>query len=283
VGESIAIVIVSQRTLLREGLVSLLQNSHFKVAASATSSSELKDVRIAPGRRVLSIVGIDDSDIGLTEAAENIKLLRLRFDGSKVVLVAEISGPSDMQQIVALTPNGYIANLCSRDILLRVIELALLDQQAFVFSKSASFVLTNDKDERERSPDARSVVSNPDPLHRPGWSDTENRRLSDREQQILGQLAKGNSNKEIARLFNITESTVKVHLKAILRKIAAHNRTQAAIWAVSRGYPSLPGSSEASSHQKPVLDTQPLSEPLSQENGKGTPLTPRDAGSANTH
>jgi DNA-binding CsgD family transcriptional regulator len=44
-------------------------------------------------------------------------------------------------------------------------------------------------------------------------------QLSQRERQILTRLAEGDSNKQIARAFNITESTVKVHLKAIVRKI----------------------------------------------------------------
>jgi DNA-binding CsgD family transcriptional regulator len=65
-------------------------------------------------------------------------------------------------------------------------------------------------------------------------------QLSLREREILLRLAEGESNKQIARLCNITESTVKVHLKAILRKITVHNRTQAAIWAISKGYHVAP-------------------------------------------
>jgi DNA-binding NarL/FixJ family response regulator len=60
-------------------------------------------------------------------------------------------------------------------------------------------------------------------------------QLSHRERQVLTCLAHGQSNKEIARVFNISEATVKVHLKAILRKINMHNRTQAAIWAIEYG------------------------------------------------
>src|SRR3546814_5192458 len=45
----------------------------------------------------------------------------------------------------------------------------------------------------------------------------------------------GASNKIIARRLDITEATVKVHIKAILRKLRVMNRTQAAIWAVTRG------------------------------------------------
>src|SRR5262249_28327467 len=59
--------------------------------------------------------------------------------------------------------------------------------------------------------------------------------LSDREQQILLRLARGEANKIIARLCSITEATVKAHVKAILRKIAVQNRTQAALWAIENG------------------------------------------------
>jgi len=58
--------------------------------------------------------------------------------------------------------------------------------------------------------------------------------LSDREAVILKALVQGTSNKVIASRLNITEATVKVHVKAILRKIRVRNRTQAAIWALRR-------------------------------------------------
>jgi two-component system nitrate/nitrite response regulator NarL len=49
-------------------------------------------------------------------------------------------------------------------------------------------------------------------------------------------LLRGESNKLIAKRFSITEATIKVHIKSVLRKIKASNRTQAAIWAHSHGY-----------------------------------------------
>jgi two-component system nitrate/nitrite response regulator NarL len=61
-------------------------------------------------------------------------------------------------------------------------------------------------------------------------------QFSQQEQQILAYLAQGKTNKVIARLCNISESTVGHHLAAILRKIHVHNRTQAAVWAVANGY-----------------------------------------------
>src|SRR3984957_5932984 len=59
--------------------------------------------------------------------------------------------------------------------------------------------------------------------------------LSEREAQILDGLVKGHANKVIARTCDITEATVKVHMKSILRKIRVDNRTQAAIWPMANG------------------------------------------------
>ena len=63
--------------------------------------------------------------------------------------------------------------------------------------------------------------------------------LSDREIDILKCLVSGEANKVISRRLSITEATVKVHIKAILRKLKVINRTQAAIWAVLRGLSRL--------------------------------------------
>ncbi|WP_348981044.1 LuxR C-terminal-related transcriptional regulator [Azospirillum sp. TSO5] len=62
-----------------------------------------------------------------------------------------------------------------------------------------------------------------------------NHSISPRELQLLQRLMVGDSNKVIAHKIGITEATVKVHLKSLLRKIGATNRTQAAIWAMNNG------------------------------------------------
>ena len=65
--------------------------------------------------------------------------------------------------------------------------------------------------------------------------------LTQREGQLVSLLSQGLKNKEIATTLMISEGTVKVHLKAILKKIGAQNRTQAAIWAHSQGMNDGPG------------------------------------------
>ncbi len=64
--------------------------------------------------------------------------------------------------------------------------------------------------------------------------------LSTREYSVAQNLREGLSNKEIARLLGITEATVKVHVKAILRKARVRNRTQVAMWAARLGLEELP-------------------------------------------
>jgi two-component system nitrate/nitrite response regulator NarL len=61
------------------------------------------------------------------------------------------------------------------------------------------------------------------------------KQLSAREIAILERIVRGDSNKHVARFFDIAEATVKAHVKAIFRKIGANNRTQAAIWALNHG------------------------------------------------
>ncbi len=63
--------------------------------------------------------------------------------------------------------------------------------------------------------------------------------LTPREVEILDCVARGNSNKEIARLLSISDQTVKNHITSILRKLAVNDRTQAVIYALRHGWIKL--------------------------------------------
>jgi len=60
-------------------------------------------------------------------------------------------------------------------------------------------------------------------------------KLSSREREIIVMLARGVSNKEIARELNLAESTIKIHVQGILRKLNLSSRVQAAVYAVKHG------------------------------------------------
>jgi len=139
----------------------------------------------------------------------------------KVALIIEANEPIDARRVLTLSPDACIFNLGSRDTLIKILELTFMDQR--VFALSQSMAIANDP--------AVKTVGNDVP-NRAGASPT----LSPREHQILVSVAEGRSNKAIARLYNLAPATVKVHLKAILHKTKTHNRTQAAIWAIQRGF-----------------------------------------------
>jgi two-component system, NarL family, nitrate/nitrite response regulator NarL len=223
-------IIVTPRVLLREGIASLLQDSRYKVVASAARAAELPSGRCPRGQQTLAIVGLDLQNGGLDEVAECVSVLRSILPDGKVVLVAETDGHIDPQRVLALSPDACIFNLGSRDALIKVLELTFLDQRVFVFTKS---IAATKKDVEFADPATDLRSDDRYPLGLNGHS------LSPRESQVLACLAQGNSNKAIARLHNLSEATVKVHLKTILRKIKAHNRTQAAIWAIQHGFRNL--------------------------------------------
>jgi two-component system nitrate/nitrite response regulator NarL len=176
----------------------------------------------------LAIVGLDPQNENLDEVAESVRLLRSLLPDGKVALVGETDRPINAQRLLALSPDACIFNLGSRDALLKALELIFLDQRVFVFPKSIA--PTAEEDVEFTDPPKGSQSDDPSRLGSNGHG------LSPRESQVLACLAQGSSNKVIARLHNLSEATVKVHLKAILRKIKVHNRTQAALWAIQHHF-----------------------------------------------
>jgi two-component system, NarL family, nitrate/nitrite response regulator NarL len=234
-------VIVTPAVLLREGIASLVQGTRYKVVVSAAGPAQLSSVRCPRGQRALAIVGIHSQNGDLDEVAESVGLLRSMLPDGKVVLVAE-TDRIDPQRLLALSPDACIFKLGSRDALITILELVFLDQRVFVFTRP----ITTTAEGVEFTEPVGDLQSDD-----PSWPGLNGRRLSPRECQVLNCLAQGNSNKAIARLHNLSEATVKVHLKAILRKIKAHNRTQAAIWAIQHGFrnKSSNGSELLSNHK----------------------------------
>ena len=226
--KSIATVIVTPSVLLREGLASLLQNSPYDVAACAARPAELPHFSSPRQQRTLALVGMDRQKENPDETAECIRLLRSLIPDGKVALVVEGSVPAKL----TLSSDACICNVSSRDILIKVLKLTLMDQWVFVRGKPAATasnstaLITSEKDNN-----VDATGSSPTGSHRRGT--TYEAELSPRECDVLTCLAQGKSNKAIARIYNLSEATIKVHLKAILRKTKTHNRTQAAIWAIT--------------------------------------------------
>lgn len=221
-------VIVASSVLLREGITSVLQDTPYKVTAAVAKPTEVADHHFRNGRRALAIVGIGGQN-EIDQAAESIRLLRSLMPDSKIVLVAHAN--ADLRDMVALAPDGYILNPGSRVLLVRSLELILMGRQIFVLDRSIE-ALSNRGDDPQLP--ERALSSQSGNSFEFGKK-TNGIQLSYREHQVLIRVAHGESNKGIARMCAVSEAAVKSHLKTILRKIDARNRTEAAIWAMDHG------------------------------------------------
>jgi len=232
VERGIATVILAPRTLLREGLTSLLHDSNFRVVASIATPDELS--QLLTGKVELVVLCLS---AGSREDLDYLEKIVPTTRDYKIVVVAETSGLAGQPCISEILRSGadaYIFNIHSRDVLLKSLDLAVLEQKLVVLDE-------NDVPLKFSEVPAGPTQSNGAPSQGGGNGAA---RFSARELEILGCLSSGDSNKIIGRSCHIAESTVKIILKSILRKIHVQNRTQAAIWAIQNGLYATSDSSE---------------------------------------
>ena len=103
--------------------------------------------------------------------------------------------------------------------------VGLLRQPASASNKLQVSAPSTTVGEEVSASSATAVADPDDPIH----------QLSPREREILMLIAKGDSNKLIARELDIAETTVKIHVQHILRKLGLTNRVHAAVYATERG------------------------------------------------
>jgi two-component system nitrate/nitrite response regulator NarL len=160
------------------------------------------------------------TDIGAFEDAitERVSALRAAMPSARIVVLANRQDAHLLLECFGAGVDGCVLKDISSAALVESLDLVLLGERVFP-SQLLSMLMRDNMPMKDGKPSG-------------ALSDA---RLSDREMQILRCLVVGSSNKVIANRLNVTEATVKVHLKSILRKIKAQNRTQAAIWALNQG------------------------------------------------
>jgi two-component system nitrate/nitrite response regulator NarL len=220
--DSIKILLVDPHQLSREGLKRLLDSETHAVIGAARSLDDAAD-QIAKGLAPdLLICGLEDSAPGDQSAI--VDQIRTRFPNLKLVILANSVSSSLLLQAINAGINAYLLRDMSLEALSRSLELVMLGQQVFP-TQAALMLVAN----RSAGPaNAGSGLSSEAALRTRG--------VSGREGEILRSLLSGHSNKMIARQLGISEATVKVHLKAVMRKINAQNRTQVAVWGLANGF-----------------------------------------------
>ena len=204
--------IIEADCLVREGLMQVLCRPPLTIADAWYS---LKEAIAAPGRQEdLSIILVSTARLGMLKPEEAISL-REKYPGARVALLAEDYNESVAPVAAAARVDGVLLSSCSPRNLLKSLELIALGQAVF---PGPSYLYDS------RPPAAVEPLKSP----RGNFC-----KLSQREQQVLAGLVTGASNKVIARQLAITDATVKVHVKSILRKTGTGNRTEAALLAHS--------------------------------------------------
>ena len=130
-----------------------------------------------------------------------------------ILMLSTFDNPTYIARSVALDASGYLLKGCTRDKLLASIRTAAAGESAWT------------RDELRRVTGA---------LATPRLAADVEVPLTQRESEVLRQLAYGLTNKEIAQALHISYETVKEHVQHILRKIGVSDRTQAAVWAVRK-------------------------------------------------
>jgi DNA-binding NarL/FixJ family response regulator len=231
--QSFAIVLVGKRILLREGLARILRSVNFRVLASVSSADDLPQNKLQLHRLLFLIVHTGED---FDAAVEQIERLSDRHPGARIAIVADHYRPDELVSAFRAGANGYLVDVMTCVVFIRSIELVMMGETIFPRA-FLSFVLNPDSNHLDAavSRDENDLVTT---------EDTIGPQLSPQEKSILRCLIEGDTNKCIARKIDIAEATVKVHVKAILRKIRVQNRTQAAIWGMNNGSLARPANNK---------------------------------------
>jgi len=245
------VCVVHPSRLARKGLKAILANSPFSPAYTSSKIEEVPSTIASAGEQVLVLMGVRE----VANLAQALSAAKASFPDAPIVVIGDSSDRNLVTTALAMGATTFIDENEATFTLVAKLELVaqgepvisvvlverLLGPASAQASEQAVAPLTfnqrqlsepEDEDEDEDEDEA-----GPDP------------HLSGREAAILNALVQGKSNKVIAYQLCITEATVKVHVKAILRKIRVHNRTQAAIWALH--HQTVPNASHAGNGQVP--------------------------------
>ena len=230
--QSFALILVGKSILLREGLARILRSASFRILASVSSADDLLPSKLQLHQPLFLVVHTgDDCDA----AVEQIKLFRNQHPGARIAIVADHFRLGELLSAFRAGANGYFVDVMACDVFIKSIELVMMGETIFP-PAFLSFVFDPEGDPlaevapRDENDQAMLIRT----------EDTFAPELSTREKSILRRLIEGDSNKCIARKIDIAEATVKVHVKAILRKVRVQNRTQAAVWGINNGSHTRP-------------------------------------------
>jgi len=207
--EQLRIVLVDDHTLFRKGLAELLEREGaVQVAAITGDPAEVASLLRAHSPHVLLL----DLNIGGTDGIQVMQELRVEGFMLPVLLLTVSEAEEDMARALRNGANGFLLKSMEPDELVDAIIRAARGETVVAPAMTAKLVRMLDG----KSNSATSLLES----------------LTQREREILKHLAKGESNKTIARELEISYDTVKLHVRHILAKLNLSSRVEAAVFAV---------------------------------------------------
>lgn len=207
------ISLIGKNEIGREGLRKILSSENFYIRESVAEVSALS--QSDAGLEAEGVPHIIIVDSCYSSGLADCKVLVAQKSGARLVLLLEHYDFENVALAFQADVDAVIVKEISCGPLIESINLVAMGEKVFP------------------SQLANSLISCAPQLDNGDWRKSAiTEGLSSREIEILESIMEGAANKVIARQFDICEATVKVHVKAILRKLGVENRTQAATWAV---------------------------------------------------
>lgn len=205
-----SIVLVDDHPMMRRGIRQLLElQERFEVVAEAGSGEE---ALLAVEQHRPDMILMDLNMKGM-DGIQTVEAMRQRDVSACILMLTVSDNDNDVIAALRAGADGYLLKDVEPEELVKVLSEAQRGQ--LVVSPQLTRILAN-------------ALREEDPARKQRAAD-----LTSRETEILKMIAAGSSNKCIARSLDITEATVKVHVKNLLKKLNFRSRVEAAVWAVS--------------------------------------------------
>jgi len=225
--QTVKLLVVDDHTLFRRGLIALLsQDGRFEVWGEA---SDMGEALRAASRGLPDLILLDNHLPGV-RGVDGIGALKEAFPGVHVLLLTVSENEDDLTAAMQAGADGYLLKTVESDQLCDSIAKVMAGESVISPEMMTKFVAAF----RAKAP-AQASGANTNCTAAVPPADTALESLSTREREVLVLIARGDSNKLIARELDIAETTVKVHVQHIFRKLQLPSRVQAAVYAAARG------------------------------------------------
>lgn len=208
---TIRVLLIDDHTLFRSGIKALLQRQQ-DIEVVGEAGDGLEGIKRA--KSLQPDVTLLDLHMPGISGREAVQLLVEEVPTAHVVMLTVSEDADDLLECLRAGAQGYLLKNIDAEFLIDAVRRAA-DGEAVMSAQMTAKLMHNLRDTGKA------------PLLA-----ADHEKLSPREREILGFLARGASNKEIARALDLAESTVKIHIQGILKKLGMTSRVQAAVYAV---------------------------------------------------